>query len=202
MKQPLKSLPNNKYASLLVHMNRFVELTAEEQEHILNAFTYQLVKKKEYILTEGQICHSTQFVMKGCFRSYLITEKGTEQIIQFGIENWWITDYDSFDNQQPSRLFIQAIEDTEIIVIDLQTLEELYVKVPKVERYFRIILQKNFIAAQRRILTINTVSGEQRYLNFRDLFPDFVQRVPQYMLASYLGLTPEFLSMIRAKKDF
>lgn len=202
MKQPLKSTPNEKYATLLVHMNRFVEITAGEQEHILNAFTYKLVKKKDYILTEGQICHSTHFVVKGCFRSYLITEKGIEQIIQFGIENWWITDYDSFDNQQPSQLFIQAIEDTEIIAIDRQTLEELFVKVPKVERYFRIILQKNFIAAQRRILTINTVSGEQRYLNFRALFPDFVQRVPQYMLASYLGLTPEFLSMIRARKDF
>ncbi|MCO4294680.1 Crp/Fnr family transcriptional regulator [Solitalea sp. MAHUQ-68] len=201
MKQTLNTLTPDIYSSFLDHLSRFVSLNAVEKERILEVFAFRKVKKKENLLTEGQVCSYNYFVVKGCLRVYLITNTGLEQITQFGIENWWMTDFDSFENQTPSQFFIQAIEESEVIVIEKNSLESLYIEVPKIERYFRIILQKNFVAAQRRILWIHTISSEQRYRNFVELFPSFVQRIPQYMLASYLGITPEFLSKIRAKKN-
>ncbi|UKJ08809.1 Crp/Fnr family transcriptional regulator [Solitalea lacus] len=201
MNHQFHEVPFEKRIELIEHLQRFVAVEETEKDQILSSVSFKIVKKKEYLLTEGQLCTCIYFVIRGCLRVYLITESGLEQITQFAIENWWVTDYDSFENQSPSQFFIQATEDSEIIVIDKNSLEELFNLVPKVERYFRIILQKNLIAAQRRLLWINTISSEQRYRNFVESFPAFVQRVPQYMLASYLGITPEFLSKIRAKKQ-
>ena len=131
---------------------------------------------------------------------YINTDEGTEQIVQFAIDNWWITDYNSFDFQKPSLFNIQAVENCEIAFIKKETQEELFKKLPQLERYFRIILQRSFAASIMRIQYIFNQSGEERYRHFNSSFPDFVQRVPQYMLASYLGFTPEFLSKIRGKK--
>ncbi|POY38359.1 Crp/Fnr family transcriptional regulator [Solitalea longa] len=201
MKNYLNTSLPEQFQPLLDHIGRFVDLDMSEKELLLGRLSFKKVKKKEYPLSEGQICNYNYFVVKGCLRVYLITNSGLEQITQFGIENWWITDFDSFENQTSSAFFIQAVEESEVIAIDKNALENLYNEVPKVERYFRIILQKNFVAAQRRILWIHTISSEQRYRNFVEQFPAFVQRVPQYMLASYLGITLEFLSKIRAKKN-
>jgi CRP-like cAMP-binding protein len=153
------------------------------------------------ILAQGQICTANYFIVKGCFRMYLNTLDGTEQIIQFGIDNWWITDYTSLDSGKPSLFNIQALEKSSVVVVDKRVQEELFEKIPKLERYFRIILQRAYAASLTRIHYIFNLSGEERYHHFHRLFPEFVQRVPQYMLASYLGFTPEFLSKIRAKKD-
>jgi len=187
------------YAPLLAHIARYVSLTPAEAETLLSYLKPQTLARKEFLLTEGQVCPANYFVLRGCLRTYLLNEKGGEQTTQFGIENWWLTDYASFDNHTPSQFFIQAVENTEVVVFERRVQEEVFRCVPPLERYFRILLQKSAAAAQFRIKFLFSLSGEARYHHFNDAFPGFVQRVPQYMLASYLNFTPEFLSKIRAK---
>ena len=186
--------------NLLVHIRKFVSLSEEEEEILSPYLKEKTLKKKDYLLKEGQICMANHFVAKGCLRMFYITEEGNEQMIQFAIDNWWMTDYMSFDSQKSSQFNIQAVENSEIIFLEKKTLEELFTKLPKLERYFRIIVQKAYAASVMRLRYIFTQSGEERFHHFNKSFPEFVQRVPQYMLASYLGFSAEFLSKIRAKK--
>jgi len=185
---------------LFNHINKFVTLSEGEQEILVPFLQSSSFKKKAFLLEQGQTCRMNYFVVKGCLRLYFIDVKGTEQTTQFAIENWWISDFSSFLFQQPSDFFIQAAEITEVIAITNQDYEKLLEKVPKLEKYFRLIFQKLHQASQIRIKYLYSQTAEERYTNFNKLFPAFVQRVPQYMLASYLGFTPEFLSKIRAKK--
>jgi CRP/FNR family transcriptional regulator len=186
--------------SLLAHMLKFVSLDEEEQQTVLSFITLETFKKKAFLLKEKQTCHALYFVQKGCLRNFFINEKGVEHTTQFAIENWWITDFMSLDRQTPSHFYIQAVENSEVYILTKTKQEELFNKVPQTERYFRIITQKTYGAFQLRIKYLYSQSGEERYHHFNNLFPEFVQRVPQYMLASYLGFTPEFLSKIRARK--
>ncbi|MGM9476328.1 Crp/Fnr family transcriptional regulator [Pedobacter sp. GSP4] len=188
------------YTALYNHINRFIDLSIDEQEILAPMLKSFTVKKKTFLLTEGQTCRANYFVAKGCLRLYFIDIKGAEQTTQFAIENWWITDLTSFLFQKPSEFYVQAAELTDVIAIEHHHYDELFNKLPKLERYFRLILQKNHQASQMRIRYLYSQTAEERYRHFNNLFPDFVQRVPQYMLASYLGFTPEFLSKIRAKR--
>jgi len=189
------------HAGFLKHIQKFVTLTKEEEATLLDYIQCRQLKNKEHILKAGQVCQAYYFVAKGCLRMYATPDSGTDHIVQFGIDNWWISDYMSFDSQTPSLFNIQALELSDLIVIDKKIQEELFKKIPKLERYFRFILQRAYTATLMRIHFIFTASGEARYHHFNNLYPDFVQRIPQYMLASYLGFTPEFLSKIRAKKN-
>ena len=186
--------------NLLAHIEKFVNLSDKEKEILQSHLEYKKLKKKDFLLKENQACTANHFIVAGCLRMYYITEEGTEQMIQFGIDNWWLTDYMSFDSQQPSQFNIQAIENSEIILLHKKAQEDLFVQVPKMERYFRIVVQKAYAASVMRVRYIFTQSGEERFRHFTESFPDFVQRIPQYMLASYLGFSAEFLSKIRAKK--
>jgi CRP-like cAMP-binding protein len=188
------------YSPLFTHINRFTHLSGEEELTLSQLLKTVGVKKKAYLLEQGQICRANYFVVKGCLRLFFIDIKGAEQTIQFAIENWWITDHTSFQFQQSSQFFIQAAENTEVIAIEHHLQEEIFNKIPKLERYFRLVLQKAHQASQIRIKYLYSQTAEERYHHFNKLFPDFVQRIPQKMLASYLGFTPEFLSKIRAKK--
>lgn len=185
---------------LLKHINRYVVLDPAEEERIRQHVQVSDVKNRELILVSGQVCKANYFVMKGCFRMYTNTDSGTEQIVQFGIDNWWITDYTSYDSQKPTSFNIQALESGTIAILERQAQDQLFAEVPKLERYFRLVLQRAYAATLMRVHFIFSQSGEERYRHFNALFPDFVQRIPQYMLASYLGFTPEFLSKIRARK--
>lgn len=185
---------------LLTHIRKFVLFSKEEEEILTSYLQVRSLKKKEFLLKEGQICTANHFVAKGCLRMFYITEEGNEQMIQFAIDNWWMTDYMSFDAQKPSQFNIQAVENSEIVYLEKKKMEELFSKLPKMERYFRIIIQKAYVASVMRLRYIFTQSGEERFRHFNESFPEFVQRVPQYMLASYLGFSAEFLSKIRAKK--
>jgi CRP/FNR family transcriptional regulator len=188
------------YNNLIEHINKFARLNADEIELISKSVSLQTFKKKDFLLEPGKICRSNYFVVEGCLRLYFITRKETEQITQFAIENWWICDQDSFDSRQPSQYYIQAVENTQVIVLNKDVLEDLFIRIPKLERYFRLILQRVYTAWQRRIKYIYEQTDEERYLHFSQSYPEFIQRVPQYMVASYLGFTPQFLSKIRAKK--
>lgn len=187
------------YAPLLAHIARYVALTPEEADLLVSYLRPQTIARKGFLLREGQVCPASYFVLRGCLRTYFVSEKGTEQIIQFSIENWWVADYTSLDARTPSAYTIQAIEPTEVVAFDQGVQEEVYRRIPKLERYFRLILQRVAAAALFRTKVLFGLSGEERYHHFSAALPGFVQRVPQYMLASYLGFTPEFLSKIRAR---
>lgn len=188
------------FAEIISHMKKFISLTEAEEELLASYLTVRDIKKKEHLLKQGEVCRENYFVLKGCFRLYLITSKGAEQVIQFGIENWWITEYHSYKSGLPSGFYLQAIENATVVALDRSVQEELFEKLPQLEKYFRLVLEKAYAAQLMRIHYIFNLTGEEQYRMMVEKYPAFVQRVPQYMLASFLGITPEFLSMLRAKK--
>lgn len=183
------------------HLQRIVHLSQEEALQISERFQTLKVKKKVVLLEEGAPCHHIYFVLKGCLHLYFLKENGTEQTTNFALEQWWLTDFAAFQNQRSSAYSIQAIEDSEILSIDFHSFDQLLKDFPPVERYFRLIHQRAHAAAQTRIRLLYEYSREKLYLDFTLKYPDFVQRVPQYLLASFLGISPEYLSEIR-KKSF
>lgn len=189
------------FPNLINHIRNYIPLEEDDIQIIYKYFKRLDLKNKEYLLEEGQVCKSYFFIEKGCTRMFFYTDKGAEQITQFALENWWITDYFSFADQKASEYNIQAIEKSEVLAIDYQSFEKLLTELPIMERYFRIIMQRGLAASQLRFRLNYNLSKEELYLHFSSSFPEFMQRIPQYMLASYLGLTPEYLSEIRKKKS-
>ncbi|MBB6499084.1 Crp/Fnr family transcriptional regulator [Pedobacter cryoconitis] len=188
------------YEDLLNHIEKYIRLNDAERQLLVSVMRYEKVPKKGFLLKSGKVCSSRFFVLSGCLRQYIIKENEVEQIIQFGLPGWWICDHHSFENNQPSEYCVQATEVSEVAILDAAIQEDLFSKIPSLERYFRLIFQRAYDASLTRIGLEYCMSGEERYHQFAKNFPDFVQRVPQYMLASFLGLTPEFISIIRAKK--
>lgn len=184
---------------LINHISKYVELTPNAVDLIRDSFKALSLKNKDYLLREGELCKWHFFVAKGGVRLFFYSEKGAEQITQFAIENWWITDYFSFLDQTQSGYTIQAIEKSEVLAIDLFTYNKLLDDVPALERYFRIMAQRALAASQHRLKLTSNLSKEAMYLHFKASFPQFMQRIPQYMLASFLGLSPEYLSELRKK---
>jgi CRP-like cAMP-binding protein len=185
---------------ILIHISKFISLDPNETDLLLSGLSFEKFKKKEHLLEAGKSAHNQYFVANGCLRLYIVNDKGNEQTLQFAIENWWLADFLDFHNNQPSSFFIQAVEDCEIVVLSKENMDDLLEKIPKLERYFRLCYQKTAGAAQMRIKYLFTMSAEERYKNINSQFPEFVQRVPQYMLASYLDFSAEFMSKIRAGK--
>jgi CRP-like cAMP-binding protein len=186
--------------NLTNHIKKFVHFSDEDNIEILKYFTATKIAKKHNLLTEGKICKYNYFVSKGCLRLFFINDKGVEQTIQFALENWWLSDYTSFTLQKPSEFYIQAVEKSEVLAIDFLTQEQLLDRFPLMEKYFRKIHQRAHAAAQFRMKSLYQYSREELYYNFNKLYPEFVQRIPGYLLASFLGFTPEYLSEIKRKR--
>lgn len=182
------------------HINKFVNISNEEFTDIVDYFQIQTFNKKENLLNEGQFCKANYFVLNGILRKFFVNNKGVEQTTEFAIENWWMTETFSYLNQTPTEFYIQAVEISDVLVIHRNTYNDLLEKHPIMEKYFRCIYQKAYAAAQMRIKLLYEHPREELYHHFRNDQPDFLQRVPQYLIASYLGFTPEYLSEIR-KKD-
>ncbi|MEN0056540.1 MAG: Crp/Fnr family transcriptional regulator [Mucilaginibacter sp.] len=186
---------------LLDHMLRYIDLDEEEKAIVTNHFKYKKLSKKDYVLKSGDVCQGNYFILTGCLRLYVITNSGAEQILHFGISGWWMSDLDSFDKQLPSDYYIQAVECTEVAFISKANYEALMIKIPKLNKYFRIMMQIAYTAKLKKLELFLCHTAEERYHSFNKAFPDFVQRIPQYMLASFLGFTPGFLSLLRAKRS-
>lgn len=189
----------NSSDQFIAHIRKFVVVGEHEIPVILSHFDERRVTKKEIIVEAGQLCNHHYFVISGCLRMFFINEKGQDQTIQFAIENWWITDHAAFSTRGRASFSIQAVEASTVLAIDLAAQERLFDSVPAMERYFRNIYQKAYAASQLRMKYRSDRSGEETYLSFRESFPGFVERVPQNMLASYLGITPEYLSMVKKR---
>lgn len=180
-------------------LNDKVAFTQEEQAIIKTYLTPKKIRKKQYLLQEGDVCKMIAFVEKGTLRQYSIGENGAEHIIQFALEGWTISDLYSFLTGEPATYNIDALEDAELVLITKTAHEELLKKVPKFETYTRLQLTGAYLAMQKRLTSIISLSLEERYSNFTSVYPNIIQRVPQHMIASYMGLTPETLSRVRKK---
>ena len=176
-----------------------IVLNPEEVELIKNYLTPKKLRRKQYLLQEGDVCKTIAFVEKGTLREYSINQNGAEHIIQFAIDGWTISDLFSFLTGEPATYNIDAIEDSELVLISKTAHEELLQRLHKYETYTRLQITGAYLAMQKRLNSINTLSLEERYLDFITLYPNIVQRVPQHMIASYMGLQPETLSRIRRK---
>ena len=185
------------FEALFQKFDEKIKLTEEEKQLCKSFFTPKKVRKRQYILQEGDVCKSVAFVEKGMLRSYTVDDKGNEHIMQFAFEGWWISDHFSFLTGEPAIYNIDALEDSELLLLSKQAEEQLMERVPKFERYFRILLQNNLIATQRRLIGSLSQSAEERYNQLINGCPNIPQRVPQHMMASFLGITPETLSRIR-----
>ncbi len=186
---------------LINHFKRSININDEEAGIISEAFSELILKKKKDVLIPGDICRRIYLVKQGCLRSYQIDQKGVEQIYQIAIEHNWISDLFSFISQKPSEMYIETIETADIIYIDVQDLEQLYLKVPKLERFFRILFQNAYVATLQRLNSSKNESAETRYNNLIKNQPQLIQRVPLIHIASYLGITPESLSRIRKQHN-
>jgi CRP-like cAMP-binding protein len=181
-------------------LERHIPITEEQAALLKTLFIPQKVKKGEFLLREGDTAKHGMFVVSGCLRNYTIDNKGKEHILQFSPEDWWTGDMNGMVNGVPSHLFIDAIEDSEILLFDNAALQKFTEYVPQAGAMYQTALQKSIVAKNQRIDDSLSATAEERYNAFLKTYPALVQRVPQHMIASYLGISPETLSRIRKKK--
>ncbi|KIX22722.1 catabolite gene activator protein [Flavobacterium sp. 316] len=181
------------------NIQKHINLSDTEMDQFCNLFKIKKIKKKKFLLQKGEICKFEGFVNKGLFQVYHIDKKGVKQVLHFAIEDWWITDIDSFTNQKPSGLFIEALEDSEILIISNADKEFAYENLPQVEKLFRIMTQKSHVALLRRMIDNLSKTADQRYIDFIEKYPELHRRLTNVQVAAYLGISHEFLSKIRRK---
>lgn len=179
-------------------VDRIISLTPEERQLFHSLLKFKRVRKRTYLLQEGEICDFEAYIVKGCIRTYYLSEDGTETILSFAIEDWWVSDLCSFTEQTPSNMFIESLEDCELLIIDYKSKAALFEKIPKFETLSRLLIQRSLFALQKRFHSLVSQTAEQRYLAFIEKYPRVVQRVPQNQIARYLGVSPEFLSKVRS----
>jgi CRP-like cAMP-binding protein len=184
---------------LLEHINKRVRLTNEEFETISKFFIPKKLRKKQFLLNEGEVCRNIGFVNSGCLRQYRIDSKGSEHIIQFAIKDWWVSDLHSFLSGNPATDNIDALKDTEVLLLERSAREELLNACPKMEKFFRILIEANHVATNQRIVDSLSTTAEERYQKFIKTYPELFEQIPQNQIASYLGITPQSLSRIRKK---
>lgn len=187
------------YEYLYQKVKETISITDEEFKFATTLFLPKKLRKKHFILQEGEISKYSIFVEKGILRTYTIDEKGNEHTLQLASEGWWAADLFSFFTNEPSNFYIEALEDCELLLISKESWDELMDQVPAFERYFRILIQNNLVSTQRRLMGSLSQTAEEKYLNLAASYPYILQRVPQTIIASFLGITPETLSRIRSQ---
>ncbi len=188
-----------KTQALVEYFNRLLPLEEKEIAFVEETFKERRVKKRQFILQEGEICTHNTYVLEGCFKMYLVDHNGKEHNLQFAIENWWIGDVGSFHSSTPTKLNIEALENSIVLQIKKEDQLKLFVDYPKFNRIFRVLAENAMVGLQRRVLQNISSSAEERYLDFLERHPQLFNRISNVQIASYLGVTPEFLSTIRKK---
>ena len=186
-------------SAIVNYFNQFILLTEEEIARVHKVFTEKTIKRRAYILQEGDICKHNTFVVKGCLKMYLNDSHGKSHNLVFAIENWWASDINSLNNNTPTQLNIQALETSEVLQINQKDLEQLFIDFPRFNYIFRVITESALAASQQRVLHNISSTAEERYLDFIQRYPSLVNRISNVQIASYLGVTPEFLSGVRKK---
>ena len=184
---------------LIPHIKKFCCIETEKLSLLESFFEQRTYRKKEILLNEGNRCYEKFFIVKGCVHLYYLKQNGIEQTTDFALENWWISDFMAFQTSSVALFSIRATEKTEVLCISAENQRELLNQVPELNAYFHLVFQRAYAASQVRLRLMFEFSKEELYRHFNQLFPEFIQRVPQYLLASFLGLTPEYLSEIRKK---
>ena len=188
------------YSQINKNISRYVSFVPKELEIFNSLLEHKTVPKKTILLHEGEMCDFEAFVIKGCIRKYYIDANGFEVILQFAIENAWLSDISfSIYEKKPSRVFIETLEECEFFMFTPDTKEALFAKAPKFERAFRILMQRNLAVTQERLFNTISKTATEKYLEFLELYPTLSQRVAQHYIASYVGISAEFLSKIRTK---
>jgi len=189
-----------KDAQILVdYINRITQLSPEQEKILLSRVQWRRYLKGQYMVQQGDVCKFSAFVVKGCTKTFYLDDQGQEHVVMFSIEDWWSSDIASFITQTPSDFNVQCLENTEVILFPYETHEQLLEEVPILERFFRKIVERALVASQKRVVRNLSMSAKDRYLYFRQQYPKIEQRVPQYLIASYLGITKEFLSKIKSQ---
>lgn len=187
-------------SSIESYVSKFVDLTGEELATFTAAFKEIKVKKRQFLVQPNFIAKYRYFILKGALRAYVVGEEGQDHTVQLAIEEWWISDYNSYMFQQPASMFVMAVEDSVLLQISFEDEQKLKASNYKFETFFRILAERSAAFMQRRVITNLTRSAEQRYDLFLEKYPSMANRFPQYVIASYLGMTTEFLSRIRNQK--
>lgn len=185
------------YDLILRHIARHVTLSPVEEAFFTSLLRHRTLRKRQYLLQAGEVCRHENFIIKGCLRAYTVDAKGETHIAMFGIEDWWISDLCSFITGTPATQHIDALEDSEVLSIEKDDLEKVFLRIPQFERFYRLLLQNAFVSYQRRVLGSISQTAEEQYLSFIQKYPLLDQRIPQSQIASYLGITPETISRIR-----
>ena len=184
---------------LISHIQNKVSLTEEEKIELQSFFSVTKLKRKQYLLQEGNVCTHLSFVSQGLLKSYFVDEKGGQHINMLAFEGWWISDFKSFINQEKAVLNIDAVEDTELLRISLEDYDRLMLKIPVMDRYFRILYQNSLVTKDYRLIASNSYTAEEKYLEFSRKNSEIIKRIPHNLIASFLGLAPETVSRIRKK---
>ena len=188
---------NTELSKIINHVNAKIHLTKEEEDHFVSVLKERTFLKGQYIVQQDDIYRYQSFILNGKVRTFYLDDKGSEHIVAFGIENWWVGDICSFATQSPAEFNTECLEKTKVLQISHQDMEQLFEDIPKLERYFRLIIQAAYGNMSKRIVRNHSMPARDRYLLFLETYPEMAQRFPQYMIASYLGITKEFLSLIR-----
>ncbi|MCI4671747.1 MAG: Crp/Fnr family transcriptional regulator [Bacteroidia bacterium] len=190
---------NSEIATLIKHLSEILPLNDNEKAIIEELFVPRRIKRRQFIHHEGDVCKYANFVVQGCLKMYMVDKDAKEHNLQFAIENNWIGDLGSFHSGEPSKLYVEAIENSIILQITKENLYRLYDEFPKFNKVFRIMKENQIVEYQKRILQNISSTGEERYLDFLNRYPHLLNRISNVQIASYLGVTPVFLSMIRKK---
>jgi len=187
------------YDFFLNSIKKYVPLPEDQASLVISKMQFRKVRKKQWLITPGDYCKAEYFVNKGCFRAYYVDDQGHEHIIKFATEGWWITDIESLYHNIPANTYIEALEDGEVIIFPRETMEELLDSIPQLNKYFRLVYQKGLANTSSRILRTISQTAAEHYRIFLEQYPGIEQRVPQYMIAAYLGVTPEFFSKVKTR---
>lgn len=188
------------FSAILKYIGRYIQLTVEEEAFYTSLLKLKKVRKKQFIGQPDFVFNHRTYIVKGAMRSYMLDANGQDHTVAFGIDDWWIADFNSYIYQQPATLFVEALEESTLIQISYDDEQKLLETYPKFEKFYRILAQNGYAHLQRRILADISLTATERYENFLSKYPLVAARVPQYALASYLGISHELLSKIRNKR--